>query len=54
MQTGVPLPVLLFVHGGAWSFGSGSALEPFNVVRRAQEMGKPCVFVSFKCVFPLD
>lgn len=42
------LPVVVFIHGGAFFLGSGQRkyYEPLNFCTQATEMGKPLIFVS--------
>ncbi|KAK6004328.1 hypothetical protein QM012_008190 [Aureobasidium pullulans] len=42
------LPVVVFIHGGAFFLGSGQRkyYEPLTFCKQASEMGKPLIFVS--------
>ncbi|KAJ7454668.1 alpha/beta-hydrolase [Mycena latifolia] len=42
------LPVLVWIHGGAWTTLSASApaFDPTRIIQRSVEIGKPIVFVS--------
>lgn len=47
---GSPLPVLAFVHGGSFTFGSSSYphYDQSRIVKLSVEMGKPIIAVNFK------
>lgn len=44
------LPVLVFVHGGSFTFGSSSYphYDQSRIVKLSVEMGKPIIAVNFK------
>ncbi|KAF9007550.1 alpha/beta-hydrolase [Cyathus striatus] len=45
---GTKLPVLFWIHGGAWTTNSASnfAFDPTGIIQRSVERGKPVMFVS--------
>ncbi|TFK35561.1 alpha/beta-hydrolase [Crucibulum laeve] len=44
----VKLPILLWIHGGAYTTGASSqtGFDPTDIVKRSAEIGRPIVFVS--------
>ncbi|KZV96659.1 alpha/beta-hydrolase [Exidia glandulosa HHB12029] len=40
------LPVLFWIHGGAFRHGAGSEIDPTAMVQRSSEIGKPIIYVS--------
>lgn len=41
-----PLPVLLFIHGGAWQMGAGSDYDPTFIMNTAAANGQPLIVAT--------
>lgn len=52
LQADAKLPVYVFIHGGAFAFGSSwyPHYDAAAIVRLSVEMGKPIIGVTIKCV----